>query len=87
MESTYRNHRPPNAPLPDWLEEVPGEIVARVLVPVELPGRAVRANVTIDEGLLARLDAAAAAEGRRAAGSLHKPSGSGSGYWHQMTVR
>jgi hypothetical protein len=36
---------------------------ARLLVPVELPGRAVRANVTIEEALLARIDAAAAARG------------------------
>jgi predicted RNase H-like HicB family nuclease/uncharacterized protein (DUF1778 family) len=55
---------PPSAPdaaLPDWLDEDDARtIVARVLVPVELPGRAVRIDITIDEALLARLDAAAA---------------------------
>ncbi len=58
----------PDAPLPDWLDvndpdDPPSRIVARVLVPVEMPGRAVRANITMDEGLLARLDAAASARG------------------------
>ena len=53
----------PDAPLPDWLQAAPGKIVAHVLVPVEMPGRSVRTNITLDEGLLARLDAAAAAEG------------------------
>ena len=40
---------------------VPARIVARVLVPVELPGRFVRTNITLDTALLARLDAGAAA--------------------------
>lgn len=60
----------PDAPLPDWLAEVPGTIVARVLVPVEMPGRAIRANITLDEGLLSRLDAAAAAEGTSRSGYI-----------------
>ena len=51
----------PDAPLPAWLAAVPARIVARVLVPVELPGRFVRTNITLDAALLARLDAAAAA--------------------------
>ncbi|HEX5325687.1 MAG TPA: type II toxin-antitoxin system HicB family antitoxin [Acetobacteraceae bacterium] len=58
----------PNAPLPDWLAEVPGRTVARALIPVEMPGRAVRTNITLDEGLLARLDAAAAAVGTSRSG-------------------
>ena len=61
---------PPDAPLPDWLAAVPGTIAARVLVPVEMPGRAVRANVTLDELLLQRLDRAAAAEGRSRSGYI-----------------
>ncbi len=36
-------------------------MVTTVMVPVELPGRSARANVTLDEGLLARVDSAAAA--------------------------
>src|SRR5271166_1428540 len=60
----------PDAPLPDWIEQVPGTIVARVLVPVEMPGRSLRTNVTLDAGLLARLDAAAAAEGMSRSGFI-----------------
>ncbi len=51
-----------DAPLPDWLAPEPGEAPAepvRLLVPVEAPGRAVRVNISMDEGLVARLDAAA----------------------------
>lgn len=63
----------PDAPLPDWLvdedEAEAGEVV-RVLVPVEMPGKTVRVNVTMDEGLLRRLDAAAAAEGNTRSGFL-----------------
>ncbi len=49
-------------PLPDWLAPEEGEAPAepvRLLVPVETPGRAVRVNISMDEGLVARLDAAA----------------------------
>lgn len=61
---------PPDAPEPDWLAQIPGKIVARVMVPVELPGRAVRVNITLDEGLLARLDRAAGAEGETRSGYI-----------------
>ncbi|MEO8714886.1 MAG: type II toxin-antitoxin system HicB family antitoxin [Acetobacteraceae bacterium] len=60
----------PDARLPEWLADVAGEIVARVLVPVEMPGRVIRANITLDEGLLSRLDAAAAAEGTSRSGYI-----------------
>ncbi|HTW70989.1 MAG TPA: type II toxin-antitoxin system HicB family antitoxin [Acetobacteraceae bacterium] len=60
----------PDAPLPDWLDQAPGKIVARPLVPVDMPGRAVRTNITLDEGLLARLDAAAASEGTSRSGFI-----------------
>jgi predicted RNase H-like HicB family nuclease len=60
----------PDAPLPDWLADIPGETVARVLVPVEMPGRVSRVNVTLDEGLLARLDAAATSEGMSRSGYI-----------------
>lgn len=67
---TVPDPSPPDAPLPSWLVDIPGRIVATVLVPVEMPGRAARANITIDEGLLARLDAAAAAEGTSRSGFI-----------------
>jgi predicted RNase H-like HicB family nuclease len=60
----------PDAPLPDWLADVAGKLIARVLVPVDMPGRAIRANITLDEGLLSRLDAAAAAEGTSRSGYI-----------------
>lgn len=41
----------------DAIEHDPDiEEVARLLVRVERPGRAVRLNITLDEGLLARID-------------------------------
>ena len=58
----------PDAPLPDWAGDV--RIAARVLVPVEMPGRTVRVNITLDEGILARLDAAAAADGASRSGFI-----------------
>ena len=61
---------PPGAPLPDWLQVAPGKIVTHVLVPVEMPGRSVRTNITLDEGLLSRLDAAATAEGMSRSGFI-----------------
>jgi predicted RNase H-like HicB family nuclease len=61
----------PSAPghLPAWLGGG-SKVITSVLVPVEMPGRAVRINVTIDEALLQRLDAAAAADGNSRSGYL-----------------
>jgi hypothetical protein len=54
---------------PDWVE--PGDdIVATALIPVELPGKAVRVQVTMDEALLHRIDSAASAEGFTRSGFL-----------------
>ncbi len=63
---------PPSPPgvMPDWLSEAPGRTITSVLVPVEVPGRSVRANITLDEALLGRLDAAAAAEGLSRSGYI-----------------
>lgn len=48
----------------DIVEQDPDvQEVARLLVRAELPGRAQRVNVTIDENLVARIDAAAASRG------------------------
>lgn len=44
--------------------------VARVLIPVELPRKAVRVNITIEQGLLGRIDRAAAAAGFTRSGFL-----------------
>jgi predicted RNA binding protein YcfA (HicA-like mRNA interferase family)/predicted RNase H-like HicB family nuclease len=60
----------PDAPLPAWLADAAGTIAARVLIPVEMPGRIVRANITLDAALLGRLDAAAAAQGMSRSGFI-----------------
>jgi predicted RNase H-like HicB family nuclease len=61
----------PSAPgrVPDWLGDG-STIITSVLVPVEMPGKAVRINVTMDEALVQRLDAAAAVEGNSRSGYL-----------------
>ena len=61
---------PFNAPLPPWLASAPGRTERAVLVPVKLPGRAVRISITMDKGLLARLDAVAAARGETRSGYI-----------------
>ena len=60
---------PIEAPLPDWLEGV-GEVALRTLVRVELPGRAVRLSITMDEALAGAVDRAAAAQGFTRSGFL-----------------
>ena len=52
-----------DAPLPDWLAGEDLSRTVRLLVPVELPGKALRLNVSLEEGLVQRIDAAAAARG------------------------
>lgn len=53
---------PLDAPLPDWLGQEAGSRV-RALVPAELPGKAQRLNISLDEGLVQRIDRAAEARG------------------------
>ena len=60
---------PLDAPLPDWLEGV-GEVALRTVVRVELPGRAVRLSITMDEALAGAVDRAAAAQGFTRSGFL-----------------
>jgi predicted RNase H-like HicB family nuclease len=55
--------------LPEWLE-CAGRVAGEVLVPVDLPGRTVRANITVDEALLSRIDHAAQAAGSTRSGFL-----------------
>ena len=57
------------SPLPDWLDEA-SHVAGEVLVPVELPGKVVRANITVDEALLARIDGVARATGNTRSGFL-----------------
>ncbi|MCB1885018.1 MAG: type II toxin-antitoxin system HicB family antitoxin [Geminicoccaceae bacterium] len=54
---------PMDAPLPDWLADEDLSDCVRVLVPVDLPSKAVQVSVLLEEGLLARIDNAATARG------------------------
>ncbi len=62
----------PSAPgtVPDWIDPAETTVLAHLLVPVELPGRSVRVNITMDENLLQRADRAAAARGMTRSGLL-----------------
>lgn len=53
---------------PDFTEDFADAIVAAV--PIELPGKAVRVNITMDEHLLQAVDRAAAATGATRSGYL-----------------
>jgi predicted RNase H-like HicB family nuclease len=61
---------PFNGAMPQWLEDVAGRIERAVLVPVKIPGRAIRISITMDKGLLGRLDAMAAASGDTRSGYI-----------------
>jgi predicted RNase H-like HicB family nuclease len=68
--ATLPEPTPFNAPLPHWLAGAPGRIERTVLVPVKLPGRAMRISITMDKGLLARLDTVAATRGETRSGYI-----------------
>lgn len=53
---------------PDYRSDAEDAVVA--MVPFDLPARAVRVNISLDEHLLAAIDRAAAAEGRTRSGFL-----------------
>jgi predicted RNase H-like HicB family nuclease len=57
-----------DAPLPEWAAEVAGS--TRVLIPAEVAARATRVNITLDETLLGRIDAAASEQGFTRSGFL-----------------
>lgn len=56
------------------LDEIPAdpdvEEIARILVRVEIPGRSVRINISVDDGLLGAIDRAAASRGMSRSGFL-----------------
>ena len=60
---------PPDA-VPDWIDPSETEVVTHLLVPVEIPGRSVRVNITMDENLLQRADRAASEQGMTRSGLL-----------------
>ncbi len=62
----------PSSPdaVPDWIDSAETKVVTHLLVPVELPGRSVRVNITMDENLLRRADRAASKHGMTRSGLL-----------------
>ncbi|HYF08146.1 MAG TPA: type II toxin-antitoxin system HicB family antitoxin [Acetobacteraceae bacterium] len=60
----------PPGTIPDWINPRETRVLTHLLVPVELPGRSVRVNITMDENLLQRADRAAAAQGMTRSGLL-----------------
>jgi predicted RNase H-like HicB family nuclease len=56
--------------VPDWIDPKETRVLTNLLVPVELPGRSVRVNITMDENLLQRADRAAAVMGMTRSGLL-----------------
>jgi len=54
--------------LPDWVDPVESVAVAHVMIPVEMPGRIIRVNLTMNEALLTRADAVASARGMSRSG-------------------
>lgn len=60
---------PPGA-VPGWIDPAETKVVTHLLVPVELPGRSVRVNITMDENLLQRADRAASEQGMTRSGLL-----------------
>jgi hypothetical protein len=65
---------PPDA-VPDRSEPAETKVVTHLPVPVELPGRSVRVNITTDENLLQRADRAASARGMTRSGLLAEAVG------------
>ena len=59
-----------SAPLPDWLSESEMADRAPALLPVEVPGKSARINITMDVALVDRLDAAARRDGTTRSGYL-----------------
>ncbi len=59
-----------NALLPGWVDEADMPTQVHALLPVEVPGKSVRINITMDAGLVDRLDAAATRDGTTRSGYL-----------------
>jgi hypothetical protein len=59
-----------NEPIPAWVTEIPMEISHHALLSIVLPGKSLRINVTMDEALVGRMDAAASRDGTTRSGYL-----------------
>lgn len=56
VSAEYGDDISPPTPLDELLEDADEDEVARILVRTEAPGKAVRLNITLDEGLVAAID-------------------------------
>lgn len=56
--------------VPDWVDPAETTVVTHLLVPVDVPGRSIRVNITMDENLLQRADRAASEQGMTRSGLL-----------------
>jgi len=54
----------------DWADAIEKQNAVEALLPVELPGKSLRLNITMDAALVDRLDAAAARDGLSRSGYL-----------------
>jgi len=61
-----------NAPMPDWVTEAESHMTGAIhaLLTMEVPGKSVRINITMDEALVSRLDADARRQGTTRSGYL-----------------
>ena len=61
-----------NMPMPDWVIEAESHMTGAIhaLLTMEVPGKSVRLNITMDEALVSRLDADARREGTTRSGYL-----------------
>ncbi len=60
----------PNVPLPEWIDESAMQTPIHAFLQIEVPGKSVRINITMDVALVERLDAAANREGTTRSGYL-----------------
>jgi predicted RNase H-like HicB family nuclease len=59
-----------NEPMAAWVQELDMPIQFDALLPIEVPGKSTRINITMDEALVDRLDVAASREGTTRSGYL-----------------
>ena len=59
-----------NEPIQEWVADIPMQNRVDALVNIVVPGRSVRMDITMDQALVERLDAAASREGTTRSGFL-----------------
>jgi predicted RNase H-like HicB family nuclease len=67
---TLPRSSPLDAALPDWVSAIEMQTPVHALLSMEVPGKSLRINITMDKALVDRLDAAATREGTTRSGYL-----------------